>query len=154
MSKSSASVSLSIVINKPLQEVWNVVAEINNMPFWARGVERILKIDPPGDIVLGTKVTDIGLGLKKRWPETFWVDIFEPYKMIGFKWEGSYGTAYVRYKFEDLYGKTNLHGETYGDYRFPFSLVLRFMSKTANDNFKATLENIRKISYGEKGFKK
>jgi hypothetical protein len=152
--KDPTNVSHSVIIDKPVAEVWNVLTDMNNMPLWARGVEKILSIDPPGDIVLGSKVTDIGLGLKRRWPETFWVDMFAPCEAIGFKWEGSYGTAYVRYRLEDFSGKTKLHGETYGNYRFPFSFILQFMGKTANDNFKAGLENIRKICNGERGFKK
>lgn len=154
MRKNPANVSHSVVIEKPIQAVWKVLTDMSNMPLWARGVEKILSIDPPGEITLGTKVTDIGLGLKRRWPETFWVDKFVPYETIGFKWVGSYGTAYVRYRLEDLSGKTKLHGETYGNYRFPFSLILQFMRKTANDNFEAGLENMRKLCHGEKEFKK
>jgi hypothetical protein len=152
--KDPTNVSSSVVIEKPVQDVWRVLTDMNNMPFWARGVEKILSIDPPGEIALGTRVTDIGLGLKRRWPETFWVDVFTPYETIGFKWMGSYGTAYVRYRLEDLSGKTRLHGETYGDYRFPFSLILQFMGKTASDNFRAGLENIKRLCHGERGFKK
>lgn len=154
MRKSPAHVTHSIRIDRPVQAVWEVVTDITNMPLWARGVEKILHVDPPGELALGTKVTDIGLGLKKRWPETFWVDIFEPYERIGFKWHGSYGTAYVRYQFADCSGSTQFRGETYGDYRFPFSLLLPLLRKTANDNFRATLENIRRICYGEKDFQK
>lgn len=154
MSKDPTHVKHAVVIDKPVQEVWNVLTDVNNMPLWARGVEKILSVEPPGSMALGTKVTDIGLGLKKRWPETFVVDVYQPFETIGFKWEGSYGTAYVRYQFEDVSGKTKLHGETYGDYRFPFSFILQFMGKTANDNFKAGLENIRKLCHGEREFEK
>lgn len=147
-------VTHAVIIERPVQAVWEVVTDIHQMPLWARGVEKILDVDPPGKLTLGTKVTDIGLGLKKRWPETFWVDIFEPQESIGFQWQGSYGTAYVRYQLADYAGSTRLSGETYGDYRFPFSLILPLLRKTANQNFRATLENIRKLCYGEKDFQK
>lgn len=154
MPEKSMHVQHSILIERPPAEVWGVVTNINNMPYWARGVEKILDINPPGRLQLGTKVTDIGLGLKKRWPETFWVDIYTPYEKIGFKWQGAYGTAYVRYRFANENGTTRLDGETYGEYRFPFSLILPLLRKTGNENFRATLENIRKICYGEKNFQK
>jgi hypothetical protein len=154
MGKNATTVTHSLIIEKPLLSVWNTVINMDNMPKWARGVEKILSIEPPGEIKLGTKVVDIGLGLKKRWPETFWVDIYEPYKKIGFKWKGSYGTAYVRYGFEDIGEMTKFNGETYGNYVFPFSMILQFMRKTADNNFKATMENIKRICCGETGFKK
>lgn len=154
MRESPVHVTHSVLIERPVEAVWEVVTNIENMPRWARGVEKILQVDPPGKLALGTKVTDIGLGLKKRWPETFWVDIFEPCERIGFKWQGSYGTAYVRYRLTDQAGSTRLDGETYGDYRFPYTLILPLMRKTANQNFRATLENIRKLCYGEREFQK
>jgi uncharacterized membrane protein len=155
MGKDATSVTNSVMIEKPLSVVWEIVTKMENMPQWARGVKRIISVEPPGEIKLGSTVVDIGLGLKKRWPETFLVDIYEPFKKVGFKWEGSYGTAYVRYEFEDIGGdKTKFNGETYGKYTFPFSLILQFMRKTANNNFKATMENIKRICNGERGFKK
>lgn len=154
MKDSPVHVRYSIIIDRPVEAVWQVVTDIHTMPYWARGVEKILDVDPPGALALGTRVTDIGLGLKKRWPETFWVDVFEPQERIGFKWQGSYGTAYVRYQLTDCNGSTQLDGETYGDYRFPYSLILPLLRKTANQNFQATLENIRRICYGEKNFQK
>jgi hypothetical protein len=140
----STTVTSSIVINRPVKEVWDFLTNFNNMPKWARGVAEITEISP-GPIGVGTKVTDIGLGIKRRWPETFWVTEFESPKALGLMWQGAYGKVFVRYTLEPASaGTTTLTGHTYGDYRFPFSILLLFMAKTANDNFKAGLANIKK----------
>jgi hypothetical protein len=119
------------------------------MPKWARGVAKIVEISP-GPIIVGTKVTDIGVGLKRRWPETFWVDELVTNEVLGLMWEGAYGTAHVRYTLTDVPEGTLLAGSTYGDYRFPYSIILLFMSRVAIRNFRAGLENIRKfVEMGE-----
>lgn len=140
----STTVTVSVIVNRPVKEVWDFLTNFNNMPKWARGVAEIIEISP-GPVRVGTKVTDIGLGIKRRWPETFWVTEFEDQKVLGLMWKGSYGKAFVRYTMESASETTTkLTGHTYGDYRFPFSILLLFMSKTANENFKAGLANIKK----------
>lgn len=145
MKTKSTTVTHSVIVNRSVKDTWNFLTNFHNMPKWARGVDKILEISE-GQIGVGTKVTDIGLGLKKRWPETFWVDEYEPEKTLGLVWKGSYGTAHVRYTLEPDQNGTKLTGHTYGDYRFPFSIILLFMAKTANDNFKAGLANIKKYT--------
>lgn len=140
----STTVTSSVIVDRPVADVWNFLTDFNNMPKWARGVAEIIDISP-GPIGVGTKVTDIGLGIKRRWPETFWVTDFEPHKLLGLMWKGSYGKAFVHYTFEPASANTTkLTGHTYGDYRFPFSFILLFMKKTANENFKAGLANIKR----------
>lgn len=145
MKTKSTTVTHSVIVHKPVKDTWDFLTNFNNMPKWARGVDKILEISPR-PVKVGTKVTDIGLGLKRRWPETFWVNDLQPLQTIELMWKGSYGTAYVRYTLEPHPDDTKLTGHTYGDYRFPFSILLLFMSKTANNNFKAGLANIKKFA--------
>ena len=142
MKTNSTTVQHSVIINRPVEATWNFLTDFNNMPKWARGVEEIIEISP-GPIGVGTKVTDIGLGLKRRWPETFWVEEFVPYQALGLVWKGAYGTAHVRYTLESVPEGTKLTGYTFGDYRFPFSIILLFMAGTARRNFQAGLTNIK-----------
>lgn len=145
MRTKSTTVKYSVVVNCPVDHLWNFLIDFNNMPKWARGVDSILEISP-GPVRVGTKVTDVGLGLKRHWPETFWVDEFDDHKKIGLVWKGSYGTAYVRYTLDKLDEGVRLTGDTFGDYRFPFVIILLFMSRTANSNFQAGLNNIKNLA--------
>lgn len=142
MRTNSTTVQHSVIINRPVEATWNFLTDFNNMSKWARGVEEIIEISP-GPIGVGTKVTDIGLGLKRRWPETFWVNEFVPHQTLGLVWKGAYGTAHVCYTLEAVPEGTKLTGLTYGDYRFPFSIILLFMAGTARRNFHAGLANIK-----------
>lgn len=69
-----------------------------------------------------------------------------PGHVLGLVWRGLYGTAHVRYTLKAAPQGTQLTGSTYGDYRFPFWIILMFMSRTANRNFRAGLENIKKFA--------
>lgn len=149
MKTKSSTITTSVTIDRPVKEVWDFLTDFNNMPKWARGVDKIIEISP-GPVGVGTKVTDIGLGIKRRWPETFWVTEFEPHKTLELTWKGSYGKAVVRYTLEPASDTTTkFTGHTYGDYKFPISILIMFMSKTANDNFKAGLANIKKGAEGK-----
>lgn len=145
MDPKSTTVRHSVIVRRPVQETWAILTDFHTMPRWARGVEEILEISPE-PVGRGTKVTDIGLGLRRRWPETFWVDEFVPHEVLGLVWKGAYGTAHVRYTLAAVADGTLLSGFTYGDYRFPFSLVLLFMARTAERNFRAGLENIKRLT--------
>lgn len=145
MDTKSTTVRHSVVVRRPVKETWDLLTDFRTMPRWARGVEEVLEISPL-PVGLGTKVTDIGLGLRRRWPETFWVDEFVPHQVLGLVWKGAYGTAHVRYTLEAVPDGTRLSGFTYGDYRFPFSLVLLFMARTARRNFEAGLADIKRLT--------
>lgn len=138
----STTVTESVVVRGSVADTWAYLTDFRNMPSWARGVERILSISP-GPTGEGTTVTDVGYGIKRRWPETFRVEEYEPERTLGLIWNGAYGTAHVRYTLEARPEGTLLTGHTFGDYRFPFSLLLAFMGRTATENFTAGLENIR-----------
>lgn len=134
----------SVHIDRPVHETWEFLTDFDNMPKWARGVERIVEVstDPVG---LGTRVTDIGLGGGMRWREEFSVEEFEPLCRLGLLWSGAYGTARVRYTLHARDGGTTLIGHTFGEYPFPFSVAIAALSGTATSNFRAGLENIKQL---------
>lgn len=140
----STTVKYTVTVNRSVDDTWQFLTEFENMPKWARGVAEIVEISP-GPLAAGTTVTDVGLGLKRRWRETFSVEELVPGQVLGLVWRGLYGTAHVRYTLEAAPQGTQLTGSTYGDYRFPFWIVLMFMSRTANRNFRAGLENTKKL---------
>lgn len=141
----STTVEYAVTVNRSVEDTWRFLTEFENMPKWARGVAEIVEISP-GPLAVGTTVTDVGLGLKRRWRETFTVDELVPNRVLGLAWRGLYGTAHVRYTLTPAPQGTHLTGSTYGDYRFPFWIIVMFMSKTANRNFRAGLENIKKFA--------
>ncbi len=67
---SSTTVEYTVTVNRSVEDTWRFLTEFENMPKWARGVAEIVAISP-GPLAVGTTVTDIGLGLKRRWRETF-----------------------------------------------------------------------------------
>lgn len=145
MRTASTTVQHSVVVHRPVAQTWALLTDFSMMPRWARGVAEIVEISP-GPLRVGTTVTDIGLGLRRRWPETFCVDELVPEQVLGLVWRGSYGTAHVRYVLEVVSEGTRLTGSTFGDYRFPFSVVLLFMARTADRNFRAGLAAIKRLT--------
>lgn len=93
---SSTTVEYTVTVNRSVEDTWRFLTEFENMPKWARGVAEIVAISP-GPLAVGTTVTDIGLGLKRRWRETFSVEELVPGQVLGLVWRGLYGTAHVRY---------------------------------------------------------
>jgi hypothetical protein len=141
----STTIEHTVLVHRSVEDTWRVLTDFNNMPKWARGVAEIVAISP-GPLAVGTTVTDVGLGLKRHWRETFSVEELVPNQVLGLVWRGSYGAAHVRYTLQVAPQGTLLTGATYGDYRFPFWIILTFMSNTANRNFRAGLENIKKLA--------
>lgn len=135
----------SVIIYSPIEKTWKFLTDFNNVPKWDLGVEKIIEISP-GPVGVGTKVTDIGLGLKRHWPETFWVNEFTPNHILGLVWKGSYGTAHVRYTLEEVPEGTKLNAFTYGDYRFPWVIFTLILGRASKQNFHGDLVNIKRLT--------
>jgi hypothetical protein len=145
MKTRSTTVEHTVIVHRSVEDTWEFLTDFQNMPKWARGVAEIVEISP-GPLAVGSKVKDVGLALKRHWPETFWVEELVPNRVLGLVWKGAYGAAHVRYTLNAVPDGTRLTGSTHGDYRFPFWIILLFMAKTAKRNFQAGLENIKKFA--------
>jgi uncharacterized protein YndB with AHSA1/START domain len=135
----------SILIDKPVEEVWKYVVDQEEAPHWAVGVKDIRYItDPP-----------LRLGSKAAWTQTFvGLDIdaihevveFEPYKVLTFKSDNGPFPVTYRYTFESTPNGTKLTMVAEGEPAGFFKLATPLLTNIANRTMYHSLENLKDLA--------
>ena len=128
----------SIVIDRPLEEVFEFVVNFENRPQWQEGLVEI-KQTPPGAVTVGTKETEVRKFLGRKIATTFEVTEFQPNEKMC--WQTASGPIQVHATetFEADNGSTKLHfyleGEAGGFFKLAEGAVGSSAQKTTDSNY-------------------
>ncbi|MGB3716146.1 MAG: SRPBCC family protein [Candidatus Promineifilaceae bacterium] len=100
-------VEVSVVINRPVGEIFDYIADPENSPKWQSGVlEAEQTSKGPGGV--GTTDREVRKFLGRQIDQTFEVTEYEPNRMIKQRTTSGSMTLETRYAFESVEGGTRL----------------------------------------------
>ena len=139
-------VEQSIMIHRPVEEIWAFVTDFQNLPKLTLSVIEIRKMSP-GPIGIGSTVEVLSRGLGRNWVESSHVIEFDPINyIITLLWTGSYGKARVHYVLEPVLKRTKFSASADWELCFPYSLFLFFgLARYIRRVVTASLENVKRI---------
>jgi len=101
------TIETSIVINRPVEDVWKFISTWENFPQWDRGLVEVTQTseEPTG---VGSTLQSVRLFLGLRGVGALWVSEYEPNKILAVK--GSEGpiAGHISFTFEPVEGGTQL----------------------------------------------
>jgi len=134
----------SIIINRPLDEVWNYLSNVENMPKWDRGV---LEAKQTSEGLPG-----VGSTVQTRRQLLGWQRIgklriseYVPNKIISL--QGSLGsmTAQIRYAFEPVEGGTRMTGTSEVELGGLWKLITPILTPMLERDGREDLANVKRI---------
>ena len=140
---------VSTVINRPLDEVFRFVTNVENQPRWqAASIENHLLT--PGPMAVGAQIQHIGKWLGRRYESIGQVVEFEPDRRWAYKSLSGPYQLEMRYRFEPTAAGTRLtltaEGGDLGFFRLPGPL-LRFFAQRV---LQADLDRLKRVLEGGK----
>jgi uncharacterized membrane protein len=97
----------SIIVNRPVEEVWKFVSNVENIPKWNRGTRKG-SVTSDGPIGAGSTVKYLRQFLGRQWIATLRVSEYMPNRMIALQVSGGGVTARTGFTFEPVEGGTRL----------------------------------------------
>lgn len=134
----------SIVINRPVETVWDYISNFDNMPIWSTGtVEMRLLSEPP--VRKGTTYVWVGQALGQRMEVTSEVTEFEPNRAWAYKSiSGPFASA-ARYSVEPADGGTRVTASAGGEMSGLFKLAEPVMAAMMKRQFEGAMANLKDI---------
>lgn len=102
----SISSSASVLIDKPISEVWAFVADVEKMDLWAKGVTET-RLESEGDVAQGTVFTGRFTHRGREFEVRYTVTVYEPPSRFGIESEGMLRYSGVM-ELEDADGATRV----------------------------------------------
>jgi uncharacterized membrane protein len=138
---------VSVVIDRPIEEVFSFVADFENSPQWmAELVEA--KQTSEGSVGVGTTLSGVANPLGRRAESTQEVTEYEPNSKFAIKSTSGPVTSEDAYIFESVAGGTRVtrvvKAELGGFFRMAEPLVVRMMRRQFETNF-ATLKDLLEV---------
>jgi carbon monoxide dehydrogenase subunit G len=97
----------SIIINRPVEEVWKFLGNVENMPKWDRGVLEAKQISE-GPMGVGSTVQIVRQFFGRRRIGNFRVTDAVPNRTVAIQAKAKWITGQVRYSFEPVGGATRM----------------------------------------------
>lgn len=137
----------SIVINKPVEQVWNFLTEFRNTPKWDIGVLETKQISE-GPAGLGTTFQNIGPFLGRNSVREYKVTEYEPNKKVAVKLitqEKFIREAEVSYTFNPAKNGTILTFTGRIEFSGFFKLIQPILLKRAKRDGQGDLDNLKRL---------
>ncbi len=137
----TAKVETSVVINRPVEEVFEFMANAENDILWRSGVLESRKTSQ-GPMGVGTTEELDSQFLGRRFKSTFDVTAYEPYREIGYKTTSGPLSIKVAYLYDALEGgKTKvtfvLEGEAGGFFKLAEPILMSMAQRQWQTNLAA-----------------
>lgn len=136
----------SIVINRPLEEVFSFVVDPATTPQWQSNLV-VSELVTPGSLREGSQIREVRqLGKSQR--EAIWeVTSYEPFKKRGYVYPTGFGPIRQRGEstFKAVEGGTLIEFTAWIEGRFPFNLLLPLLAnimRKQNDKSYAVLKRV------------
>ena len=134
----------SVDINRPIGEVYDYVANLENLPEWAGTAIEVRK-DTPGPLVEGTTFTAVGKFLGRRIETPFEVTAHEHNRRHSHKSTGGpFPTEWIL-TFEEVAGGTRVTEVAAGEPGGFFKLAGPLLERAVRRQFRTDLENLKDL---------
>jgi len=128
----------STVIDRPVEEVFAYVTDIEELSTWAGEIVEARKTSQ-GPVDEGTTWTGVIKALGRQMENTHEIGTFEPNRKFGIKITSGPVLGEVEYSFESIGDSTkvsvNVEADTGGFFRLADPLVMRMMQRQYETNF-------------------
>lgn len=114
----------SIVVARPIDEVYGLVADLERTLEWQTSLERI-DVEGGGDAAVGTRGTEVRRAGGRKMESRFEVTALEPGRRIALETRAAHVEAEVEFAFAEVEGGTRVQSELELRLRGP----LRFMGQ-------------------------
>ena len=139
------TVEHSVVINRPIEEVFDFMADIENAPQWRSGLVEVKKLSD--ELVVGAKATEVLQFLGRRMETTYEITEYEPNKKFSFKTTSGPVPMEGGFTVESAEGGTKvtfkIQGEAGGFFKLAEPILARMVRRqveTDHGNLKDLLE--------------
>ena len=140
-------ISESIIIERPLEEVFSVLTDFSQEPRWRSAIKEVRYLDEPGEgeSLAGLKIQYISRFIGKRITSTVRITEYERNQLLAY--ETISGPIKVRGRdtFEPLNGKTRLTINHQGRLKGLFRIAEPLLSKIAARGICSDLKNFKKF---------
>jgi uncharacterized protein YndB with AHSA1/START domain len=145
------TIEKSVVIDKPVPQVWAFLADLKNTPQWDVGVTET-RVTSDGPLGLGTTFENVGMFLGRYSIREYQVTEFEPNQRVtvdmsappGFIRHGG-----VSYAFEPEGAGTKLTATARLELRGLFKLLQPMMMRRGTRDFEGDLANLKRLLEGQ-----
>ena len=137
-------VETSIVIKRPVEEVFEFLLTPGNTLQWQTGVMESEQTSE-GPVGVGTTLRSVSTLLGKRLESTLEITEYEPNKKVGFKTLSGTIPVEGSYTFESVEGGTKLELEGEGEVSGVFKLAEPLVARTAQRQWEGSFATLKDI---------
>ena len=131
-------IETSVVINRPIEEVFAFVTDVEKMPQWSAELVEAKKTSE-GPVGVGTTFSAVAKVLGKRMENDHEVSEYEPNSKFAFKPTSGPVQLEIEYTFESVAGGTKFtvvaEAETGGFFKLAAPILARTMQRQYKTNF-------------------
>jgi uncharacterized membrane protein len=142
----------SIVIYRPVEQVFAYLTALDNGARWQSGVVEETKLTP-GPVSLGTQFHNVTEFLGRRLESTLEVTEFEPGKAFGFRSISAPFPTRMIHRYEAVPGGTLLTIVAQADPGGIYKFAQAFAARHAGQKLETDLKNLKRILESEKNAK-
>jgi uncharacterized membrane protein len=134
----------SVVVNKPVNEVFAYMADFRNNPKWSPDIAEVTKVSlqPPGK---GTTWRQVVVARNRRMPYDLTVDQFEGNRMYHFKGTGGAIDYEVTCRFEPAQAGTKVSIAVSGQVKGFAKLFRGAVERSFREAIMSSADNLRKV---------
>ena len=138
------TITQSVTVDRPVEEVWDFISNFENTTRWSRGVLEARQTSD-GPLGIGSTLQAVVRAFGRRRTADYLVTEYEPNRAFGFQVTSGPMTSRARYSVEPAGAGTRLtasgQAEATGLYRLVAPLLVRTLKRHSQDD----LTNVKRI---------
>jgi carbon monoxide dehydrogenase subunit G len=134
----------SIIINRPVEEVWKFLSNLGNFPKWDRGIYEVRQTSK-GPIGVGSTLQSDRLFLGWHGIGEFVVTEYEPNRVLALRGGAGSSSGNLRYTFESVTGGTRLTGTSEVQLGGWLKLLMPLIAPIAEWDGQDDLVNVKRV---------
>ena len=135
----------SVVVNKPVNEVFAYMADFHNNPKWSPDIAEVTKTSSAATIGMGTTWRQVVIARNRKLPYDLTVDQFEGNRMYHFKGTGSALDYEVTCRFNPDAGGTKVSIAVSGHVKGFAKLFRGAVERSFREAITTSTDNLRKV---------
>jgi carbon monoxide dehydrogenase subunit G len=143
-----ATITQSVTVDRPVEEVWDFISNFENTTRWSRGVLEARQTSP-GPLGVGSTLQTVVKAFGRRRTADYLVTEYEPNHALAFQVSSGPMASRARYSVEPAGAGTRLtasgEAEVTGLYRLVAPLLVRTLERHSQDDL-ASLKRILEAS--------
>jgi uncharacterized membrane protein len=134
----------TVIINRPVEEVFAFMEQAANMPKWA---EKVVEAEQtsPGPVGLDTTCRVVNQAMGQTFEQTFVVTEYERNRIYAAKTTSGPIDMSMKYTIEPMDGGTKLHVVTEGEMTGIMSMVGPVIKRMAENQIKTDHDNLKRL---------